>query len=39
MYYLTVLKSTALLFHYSEGNNFIKWEQWLKLVKECVYIV
>lgn len=39
MYYLTGLKSTALPFHYSEGNNFIKLEHWLKLVKECVYIV
>lgn len=39
MYYLTGLKSTAPPFHYSEGNNFIKLEHWLKLVKECVYIV
>lgn len=39
MYYLTGLKSTAPPFHYSEGNNFIKLEHWLKLVKECVYIL
>ncbi len=39
MYYLTGLKSTALPFHYSEGNNFIKLEHRLKLVKESVYIV
>lgn len=36
---LLVLKSTALSFHYSEGNNFIKLEHRLKLVKECVSVV
>lgn len=39
MYYLAGLKSTALSFHYSEGNNFIKLERRLKLVKECVPVV
>lgn len=39
MNYLAGLKSTALSFHYSEGNNFIKLEQRLKLVKECVSVV
>lgn len=39
MNYLAGLKSTALSFHYSEGNNFIKLEHRLKLVKECVSVV
>lgn len=39
MYSLAGLKSTALLFRYSEGNTFIKLEHWLKLVKDCLYIL
>lgn len=39
MYYLAGLKSTALLFCYSEGNTFIKLEHWLKLVKDRLYIL
>lgn len=39
MSHLHSLKSTAQLFYYSEGNNFIKLEHALKLVKECAYIL
>lgn len=38
MSHLHSLKSTAQLFYYSEGNNFIKLEHTLKLVKECVCV-